>query len=148
MEGLLTCESGSMGERTSCLRPASRAGLAPLLGDELVFDSVLRSRPGDGRLDEGVSGLPTGMVSSACAHARESRSRVRCGVARGQAGQRQRNAGAWRCAVFRIYSLGCCAACSRSHGRVTYQFHLPRSRPCRAGRLVCQTQSLCCCQLS
>jgi hypothetical protein len=31
-----------------------------------VFDGVLRSRPGDGRLDdEAVSGLTTGMVSSA-----------------------------------------------------------------------------------
>ena len=31
-----------------------------------MFDGVLRSRPGDGRLDdEAVSGLTTGMVSSA-----------------------------------------------------------------------------------
>lgn len=30
----------------------------------LLFDSVLCSRPGDGRLDEGVSGLTAGMVSS------------------------------------------------------------------------------------
>jgi hypothetical protein len=61
-----TCDKGSIGARRSCLREACRPGLGSLLWEELVFDGVLRSRPGDGRLDdEAVSGLTTGMVSSA-----------------------------------------------------------------------------------
>lgn len=62
----LTCDRGSIGERTSppCLRPvlASRLGLGSLLRDEVAFDTVLCKRPGDGWLDEGVEGLPAGMV--------------------------------------------------------------------------------------
>jgi hypothetical protein len=61
-----TWDKGSIGARRSCLREACRPGLGSLLWEELVFDGVLRSRPGDGRLDdEAVSGLTTGMVSSA-----------------------------------------------------------------------------------
>ena len=61
-----TWDKGSIGARRSCLREACRPGRGSLLWEELVFDGVLRSRPGDGRLDdEAVSGLTTGMVSSA-----------------------------------------------------------------------------------
>jgi len=43
-----TCDKGSIGERTSCLRFASRAGLGPLLGGEVVLELVLLCcRPGD-----------------------------------------------------------------------------------------------------
>lgn len=61
----LTCDRGSIGEWTSppCLRlVASRLGLGSLLRDEVAFDTVLCNRPGDGWLDEGVEGLPAGMV--------------------------------------------------------------------------------------
>lgn len=59
----LTCDRGSIGERTSCLRLASRPGLGSLLGDEVAFDTVLCNRPGDGWVDEGVTGLPAGMLT-------------------------------------------------------------------------------------
>ena len=56
-----TCDKGSIGERTSCLR----SGLGPLLGEEVVFEPVLLCcRPGDGlALESGVSGLAAGIVS-------------------------------------------------------------------------------------
>lgn len=90
-----TWDKGSIGERTSCLRLASRPGLGPLLllllGEEaVVVDSALLcSRPGDGRLDEGVSGLAAGMVSSLRARAPSLALLVwaflsHVGVARGQ----------------------------------------------------------------
>ena len=60
-----TCDKGSIGARRSCLREACRPGLGSLLWEELVFDGVLCSRPGDGRLDEAVFGLTARMVSSA-----------------------------------------------------------------------------------
>jgi hypothetical protein len=73
-----TCDKGSIGARRSCLREACRPGLGSLLWEELVFDGVLRSRPGDGRLDEAVSGLTTGMVSFSSAQlARFVRMRMR-----------------------------------------------------------------------
>lgn len=38
--------------------------LGSLLGDEVAFDTVLCRRPGDGGwLDEGVTGLPAGMLT-------------------------------------------------------------------------------------
>jgi hypothetical protein len=65
-----TCDRGSIGGRTSCLRLASRPGLGPLLAGEdvvLELDSVLLCwRAGDGRLEAGVTGLAAGMVSSTC----------------------------------------------------------------------------------
>jgi hypothetical protein len=73
-----TCDKGSIGARRSCLREACRPGLGSLLWEELVLDCVLRSRPGDGRLDdEAVSGLTTGMVSSSSAQSRFGRMRMR-----------------------------------------------------------------------
>ena len=64
-----TCDKGSIGGRTSCLRFASRPGLGPLLGEEVVLELVLLCcRPGDRscRLDWGVSGLllAEGIVST------------------------------------------------------------------------------------
>lgn len=66
---LLTCDKGSIGDRTSCLRLPFRLGLGSLLCDEVAFDTVLCNRPGEGRLDKGVSGLPAGMVNSRFPHA-------------------------------------------------------------------------------
>lgn len=58
-----TCDKGSIGERTSCLRVASRAGLGPLEGEQLVVEcALLRCELDEGRLECGVFGLAVGIT--------------------------------------------------------------------------------------
>jgi hypothetical protein len=126
-----TCDKGSIGVRTSCLRVVSRPGLGPLLGEEVVLElALLCWRLDGGLLECGVLGLAVGIIVS-----------LRCPLH-----DLFEHGGTWeRHACF--CSPGPLHPRDRTHQRhgITYHRHSQCSRPSRAGRSFYRTQNWCCC---